>query len=448
MPKQFVIKFLSLLVLGMLGSNSWALSVEDNKHLLLRAGFGAKPSLLNELENLNRTQAIKYLLDEKSQFAKVPSCVNNKIPTRKMRKAYSKDQKKAAQKANRQCARSLKAWYLAQLIESDAVLANQMNLLWHNHFTSSLKKVKSVQLIYRQHQTIKQHALGDFSALLMAMVKDPAMLIYLDNVNNTKAKPNENLGRELLELFSLGEGNYGEADIVSASKALTGLGIDPVKYQSIVRKKRHDNSVKQIFDGTKIRSADDLVAAILAQPQTANYIVTVIWQHFISQEDPAQIQQLAKTFSKDWNIKALLGKILNSEQFWRDQGQMFKSPLELVAGSAQLFQGLKIPNKRMLGLMNQMGQNLFDPPNVKGWPKGKDWLDENKLVIRMNLSNQLARAISSNMAVMGAPYCTGNKITALSALPLPPPSESNNAMSSSCQKQLAKIVTAPSWQLK
>ena len=440
------------LSLGFMAGNSWALSIQDSKHLLLRAGFGAKPSLLQQLESLNRSQAINHLLNAKSQFTKVPSCVSDQIPTRKQRKAYSSAEKKAAQQANRQCRRLLKAWYLEQLINSDAVLANQMALLWHNHFTSSLKKVKSPQLMYRQHLKITEHALGDFSRLLMTMVKDPAMLIYLDNVNNTKAKPNENLGRELLELFSLGEGNYREADIVSASKALTGLGIDPLTFQSLVRKKRHDSSVKQIFGGIEIRSVDDLVAAILAQRQTANYIVKVIWLHFISREDPAKITQLAKSFGRDWDIKALLQKILNSQQFWGDRGQMFKSPLELVVGSAQLFQGLNIPARRMLGLMKQMGQDLFNPPNVKGWPKGENWLDENKLVIRLSLSNQLARAINSNMAVMGALYCKGNNITALSALPLPLDSKSNsangNAMASSCQQKLANIVTATSWQLK
>jgi len=426
---------------------SWALALDESKHLLLRAGFGAKPSIVQQLVGFTKSQSIHYLLNLKASSESLPSCMNEALPTRKERKAYTQEQRRAVSKKRRVCANELRAWYLQDLINDEAVLRNQMTLFWHNHFTSSLRKVKAPQLIYQQHRRINALALGDFSKLLMAMVKDPAMLIYLDNVNNSKLKPNENLGRELLELFTLGEGNYTEADVRSAAQALTGLGVNPNTYQTVLRKKRHDNSVKQIFQSDKIRSADDLVSAILAQPQTSIYITKAMWLHFISEEDSDQIKRIAKQFAKDWDIAKLVVAVLNSQQFWQDQGQMFKSPVELVVGSAQLFKGLKVSLKRLLKMQREMGQNLFDPPNVKGWPKGKNWIDANKLLVRSQLTSQLARAISANMAQMGAPYCTGN-MTMLSALEVPELTPSENSMGDNCQKRLVKLVTDPSWQLK
>jgi uncharacterized protein (DUF1800 family) len=282
------------------------------------------------------------------------------------------------------------------------------------------------------------------------MVNDPAMLVYLDNVNNSKVKPNENLGRELLELFTLGEGNYSEADVLAASKALTGLGLNS-NYQSQVRSKLHDNSAKTIFTDTTIRSADDLVTALLAHPQTSLHITRSIWRHFVSEVDEGQVAQLAKVFARDWNIKQLVHGILDSDQFWQDSGKMIKSPVELVVGSVKTFQGIKIPSKRLTKMLSEMGQILFDPPNVKGWPKDRDWVDTNKFIVRSNLMDQLARAISSNMAVIGAPYCSSEKIASLAAIPIPNSKQNiqvGNKMSGNCQQQLTQLVTDPIWQLK
>jgi len=130
---------------------------------------------------------------------------------------------------------------------------------------------------------------------------------------------------------------------------------------------------------------------------------------------------------------------------------MIKSPVELVVGSIKIFQGIKVPTKRLSKMLSEMGQILFDPPNVKGWPKNRDWVDTNKFIVRSNSMDQLARAISSNMAVIGAPYCTAEKIASLAAVPVPssePDMQANNSMMSNCQQQLTQLVTDPTWQLK
>jgi len=446
-----VLKSVVLAVLLLIAPvNGWALSTEEGKHLLLRAGFGAQPELLHKISEMKRSQAVDYLLSQHPSFAVVPSCVNNKLLDRQARRKLNADQRKAYRRSLGKCNREFRDWYLEQLITDKAVLANQMGLFWHNHFTSSLRKVKASQLMYQQHLSIEKNALGSFAKLLKAMVNDPAMLVYLDNVNNSKAKPNENLGRELLELFTLGEGNYSEADVLAASKALTGLGLNS-NYQSQVRSKLHDSSAKTIFSDTTIRSADDLVTALLAHPQTALHITRSIWQHFVSEIDEEQVTQLAKVFATQWDIEQLVHGILNSDQFWQDSGKMIKSPVELVVGSIKIFQGIKVPTKRLSKMLSEMGQILFDPPNVKGWPKNRDWVDTNKFIVRSNSMDQLARAISSNMAVIGAPYCTAEKIASLAAVPVPssePDMQANNSMMSNCQQQLTQLVTDPTWQLK
>ena len=432
--------------------NSWALSTDEGKHLLLRAGFGVQPDLLQQISRMTKSQAVSHLLNQQPSFGVVPSCVNNKLLDRKARRMLSADKRKAYRKSRVVCYREFRSWYLEQLIADKAVLASQMGLFWHNHFTSSLRKVKSVQLMYQQHLSIEKNALGSFANLLKAMVNDPAMLVYLDNVENLKVKPNENLGRELLELFTLGEGNYSEADVLSAARALTGLGLNS-NYQSQVHSKSHDSSAKTIFTDTIIYSADDLVAALLAHPQTSLHISRVIWQHFISVIDERQVEKLAKSFARDWDIKQLVHGILNSDQFWQDSGKMIKSPVELVVGNVKTFQGIKMPAKRLTKMLRQMGQVLFYPPNVKGWPKDRDWLDTHKYIVRSNLMDQLARAISSNMAVAGAPYCTPEKMASLAAIDIAMPDteksmQPDNSMDDNCQERLTQLVTNPIWQLK
>ncbi len=429
-------------------STSWALSDKESKHLLLRAGFGAQPELMEKLATTDRARAVNFLLDQPSSFQAPASCVLQALPNRKMRKAWSNKERIAARKAMRVCGAEFKTWYLQQLIADPAVLVNKMALFWHNHFTSSIKKVKAVPLIYAQHTKIQTLAVGNFAELLKAMVNDPAMLIYLDNINNSKAKPNENLARELLELFTLGEGNYTEQDVLSAARALTGLSVERNKYQRIFRHNRHDNSQKVIFEQQLINDSDDLIQAILNNPDTAIHITRSIWMHFISSVNERQIERLADDFSRDWDIKKLLKSILLSPDFWQDGGQMFKSPIELVVGSAKLFQLEGLASKRTVKRLSKMGQNLFDPPNVKGWPRGENWIDENKLILRSQFTDQLARAVASNMAEMTAIYCSAEQMVNLTAVAALSLSTSTEGMLRQCPQQLTDLITDPSWQLK
>ncbi len=429
-------------------NQAFALSDEQSKHLLLRAGFAAEPALMAKLKSLNKAQSIDLLINLKPEAAVPPACAAKSLPSRKVRKSLSREERKALQKEQRGCINTLKTWYIEQLVRDDAILSHQMTLFWHNLFTSSFRKVKSVNLIYKQHMTLQKHALGNFSEILKAVVTDPAMLIYLDNVSNTKKRPNENLARELLELFTLGEGNYNEQDVLSAAKALTGLGIDGETYQLSFRAKRHDSSVKEIFNGIKINDANQLLDAILSQPHSAKFITEKVWLHFVSKVDEQQVSLIAKEFSVHWNIKRLVKKILLSNAFWQDQGQMFKSPVELVVGSAKMFGAVKITAQRMQRMARQMGQDLFNPPNVKGWPVGSAWVDTNKLIIRQQFSSQLARALRSDMQALSEQVCSKSFLNSLSTLPLPAHKSMNMMDQGACAEQLTQIITNPIWQLK
>lgn len=449
LARFFLLKIVIVFSILVVSPSTWALTRDESKHLLLRAGFGAQPSLMEQLKVLNALEAINYLLDSFPQYLPPPACVTEPLPSKKTRKSLSKNERMLFNKSQRQCAVVLKTWYLNQLIKDEAVLVNQMTLFWQNLFTSSLRKVKHAKLIYQQHLSIQSNAIGDFSVLLKQMINDPALLIYLDNTRNSKGKPNENLARELLELFTLGEANYSEADVLSAARALTGLGVDNNMQKSKLYKKRHDSSTKIIFNNLTINGPNDLIAAILSQEHTAVYITRAIWLHFISKEDGVKINALAQSFAIDWDIKRLLREILLSKQFWQDQGLMYKSPVELVIGNVKLFKGQKIPTKRLLKMTRNLGQDLFDPPNVKGWPKGKAWIDTHKLLLRNQLTDQFARTISSNMASMGSTYCSTDKLASLNAVPqmnlknMQPIKKNKH-----CRRLLLALITDPSWQLK
>ncbi len=436
------------LVFSLFCNQAFALSIDDSKHLLLRAGFAAQPDLMASVSGLSKSQSIDLLLNKSPKKMAVPECVLSKPPARKVRKSMTKEARRGLQKAQRECINDFKPAYLAYLVQDEAILTHQMTLFWHNLFTSSFRKVKSANLIYEQHNTLQQHALGNFAQLLNALVKDPAMLIYLDNVSNTKKRPNENLARELLELFTLGEGNYSEQDVVSAAKALTGLGVDRNTYQQRFNAKRHDNSVKNIFGTLKINDADQLLNAILSQAQSSRYLTERIWLHFISKANDQQIERLAKGFAKDWNIKKLVRQVLLSDAFWQDQGQMFKSPVELVVGSGKMFGGVKITAKRMLRMAKQMGQNVFDPPNVKGWPTGSGWVDANTLIVRQQYSNQLIRALRSDMRALNEKVCSMSFLKSLSAFELPKMQSMQSMNNDICAQQLTQIISDPKWQLK
>jgi len=228
------------------------------------------------------------------------------------------------------------------------------------------------------------------------VARDPAMLIYLDGMRSVKRQPNENFARELLELFTLGEGHYSEADIKNAARAFTGWSIDRDTGQFLDRMEQHDNGSKTFLGQSGHFSGDDIIAILLRQPRTAETIVEKLWREFVSlKPNPAEVSRLAAVFrNSGYEMKPQMRELLLSAAF-RDAGNraaLIKSPIELMVGTIHLL-GLPVADKsNLVRMMAALGQSPFDPPNVKGWPGGEAWVSTYTLLLRQQFLRRIVEA--------------------------------------------------------
>jgi uncharacterized protein (DUF1800 family) len=379
--KGFVAGFMvavSMAISSLHSPAAQALSPEDTRHLLERTAFGGSTALYTQLRPLTRVQAVDVLLNASSTRSAVPTfsppAQENTPQQRKRRRKEGQD---------------LKLWWIKEMFTSGDPLQERMTLFWHGHFTSSLQKVHSPRLMAQQNQLLYKQGMGNFAELLTAIAKDPAMLIYLDGRANRKDSPNENFARELLELFTLGEGHYTEADIKAAARAFTGWSVDK-NGDFIFRKNQHDNGSKTFLGHTGNFKGEDILNLLLQQPQSARWIVSRLWLTFISPEpNAAQVNRWANDLQKHWQIKPVLRSVLTSEDFWRPQNRyvLVKSPVELTLSSwhdvkDDVKGDVNPPWAELWRLQKQWGEDVLMPPNVKGWPGGLSWLDSERLAQR------------------------------------------------------------------
>lgn len=325
-------------------------------------------------------------------------------------------------KQARQEGNTLTNWWLEQLHHTSYPLWERMILFWHNHFTSSLEKVLWPQWMFKQHQLIRKHALGNFAELLQAIAKDPAMLSYLDGAKNTAASPNENFARELLELFTLGVGHYTEADIINVAKAFSGWNLDSPKGEFLFQAKHHDNSTKQFLGRSGNFDGADIIKILLAQDRTAEHIAEKFWKEFINtqQPDPTIIKEWAAVFrNSGYEIKALLLKIITSTVFWdiAQRGSLIKSPIEFTVG---LLRELQLPFEEYDALRvanQQLGQDLFRPPDVKGWRGGNEWITNMRLIRRYDVIPKLLAEHGKEVQSVVSQLVTTTKATTSTGIP-------------------------------
>ena len=367
------------------------MTFEDARHFLARTGFGGTLDEIRLLANVDRNAAVEQALFPTLQTASTPapSWIDSRPPHPRERKSMSPKEKKAFKKERRKKGMDLKAWWFREMIATSAPLTERMTLFWHNHFTSSLRKVKWPPLLYRQNILFRRMALGSFRDLLTAVAKDPAMILYLDTQSNNKSHPNENFARELLELFTLGEGHYTEQDIKEAARAFTGWKLHRRDGSFRIARRQHDHGTKTVLGQTGRFSGDDILTIALDQPSTATHVVKKLWREFISDRpDPQEVDRLARVFRQsDYHMKSVLAAMFASPQFWESEnrGVLIKSPMELIVGTIRLFD-LPISDSHMLPRYSRrLGQDLFDPPNVKGWPGGTRWITTNSLLDRWQL---------------------------------------------------------------
>jgi uncharacterized protein (DUF1800 family) len=288
----------------------------------------------------------------------------------------------------------LRAWWLYAIFHSPHPLREKLTLFWHNHFATSIAKVQRAVLMYNQNQLLRRHALGKFGPLLHAVSRDPAMLLWLDSNSNVKGRPNENYARELMELFSLGVGHYTEKDVREAARAFTGWHTDDDEFA--FEADSHDDGVKTVLGKTGKWNGDDVVGIVLEQPAAARFLVRKLYRSLISETAAppvALVEPLAQSFRKsDYDVAGLVRTMIGSRHFFSAHAyrQRVKSPVEFVVGAVRAAIEGPVAPVTLVADLSAMGQDLFAPPNVKGWAGGRAWLNTATVLARDNFAHQIA----------------------------------------------------------
>ncbi len=381
------------------------LGAEGAKRLLTRAGFAPSADDIARFAALDRRAAVERLLAEARTVAVTPppGWIDEPIIAPRALRAMSEEQRRAErQRAIRQ-GLELRGWWLREMVATPAPLTERMTLFWHNHFVSAQPKVRWAQLMYRQNVLLREHALGNFGALLHAVAKDPAMLVYLDAATSRRGAPNENFAREVMELFTLGAGQYTERDVREAARAFTGWSIDPDTGTFVFRPRLHDDGAKTVLGRTGRFDGDAVLDILLEQPATARFIVGKLWREFVSpRPDATRVEAIAQRLrASGYEIRVALRELLLQPEVVAAAGDdaLVKSPVELVVGFVrQSGAELAQPIGAAIAVA-AMGQNLFAPPNVRGWPGGEAWINTQTLLARKHF---LDRALAPTVALQAA----------------------------------------------
>lgn len=398
------------------------LDADDARFFLTRVGFAPDNAELAHYVGLTREQAVDSVLAgaRTEAVTPLPDWVLEPVPTREMRKAWTDDQRRDEQRLRGQRYELLRAWWVREMLSTPSPLTERMTLFWHNHFTSGQDKVPYPQQMALQNMLLRRDALGNFGELLHDVAKDPAMLQYLDGASNRKGKPNENFAREVMELFTLGEGHYTQRDVSEAARAYTGWSLDPDTQSYVWRANQHDDGEKSVLGETGPFDGDQVLDILLARPETATFVTTKLWREFVSDTpDPSRIAPIAAQFrASHYDIKVALRGLFLSEPFWDDanRGVLVKSPVDVVVGTLRGFDIGYDNTAPFAAEIRTLGENLFYPPNVKGWPGGTTWINSSTLLARKQFVEQLFRATeAAGPRRMGSP--ANARIAASGALP-------------------------------
>jgi uncharacterized protein (DUF1800 family) len=276
-----------------------------------------------------------------------------------------------------------------RMMNTHAVLQEKMTLFWHNHFACRDNKAFFTQQLNNIHRT---NALGSFRAMLFQVAEAPAMLQFLNNQQNQKNHPNENFAREVMELFTVGRGNYTETDIKESARAFTGYGFNK-DGQFLVRKFFHDDGQKTFMGKTGNFTGEDILNMLLERRETAHFICTKLYKYLVNEvPDPGHVNAMADVFyTSNYEIKRLLQFVFTASWFYDDKntGNLVKSPVEFLVGLSRQFYITYDRPEILLQFQKVLGQVLFYPPNVAGWPGGRNWIDSSSLMYRLKIPSTL-----------------------------------------------------------
>lgn len=391
-------------------SDDW--TVLEAAHLLNRAGFGGTPQDIQEFHQRGRYGAVEWLLaaDESVEFdqphwlGSAKESALELIGFRKNNPGLSRDelrekrQKFTAQlnKERRTQSLSLLHWWVTRMAQTDAPLQEKMVMFWHDHFPTSNRKVRRPDWMFQQNELFRTHALGSFAELIHEVAVDPAMMIYLDSASSKKDKPNENFARELMELFTLGEGNYTEEDVKEAARAFTGYQLRKLTGVVEHQERGWDEGSKEILGQKGSFKGKDVVDLVLKKEVCGQYLAKKIWEYFVY-ENPSEeiVAHLGRGFQRaNYEVKPLLKEIFLSKEFYSDAAihTRVKSPVEYVVMLSKQLETKILPERALFRVLEQLGQVPFLPPNVAGWDWGKSWVNTSTLLTRYHLAGVMTGA--------------------------------------------------------
>lgn len=353
-------------------------------HLLSRAGFGSPPPEIGRMAEMGLERAVNTLLyPERTEFRFAPPAWSSDVD------ALGGAPSAEAAQANLNYLASLREWWMRRMLLSPRMLEEKMTLFWHSHFATDAIKVPQALLLYRQNELFRQYAFDFFEVLLIAVARDPAMVRFLDTETNRKGRPNDNFARELMELYSLGEGNYTERDVREAARAFTGWTIRAGKFH--FEQTQHDAGEKTFLGQTGNFDGVDIIRIIMRQEAVKTFVPVKLFEYFVHPNPSPEVRaDLAEVFVQyHFNIRELLRVLFMSELFYADRarGARIKSPVEYVIGTFRRFGLSEWPAPILVQALNLMGQHLFHPPDVNGWKEGKTWINSNTLMIRYHFAH-------------------------------------------------------------
>ena len=373
-------------------------------HLLRRAGFGGTSEELHDLASVDYEVAVDRLLD---------AVDTTSLPDDLIRR-YHIDQSDLRTRP------SAGSYWIGRMVTTDAPFVEKVALFWHRVFATAQTKLIQGKVMSTQIEMFREYGLGSFRDMLVQLSKNPAMILFLDNQDNHRDAINENYGREILELFSMGVGNYTEEDVKECARAFTGWTVANTDYMALKMRNNtmrpygyiawqfkydesdHDDGEKTFMGHTGSFNGEDIIDIIVKQPATARFISRHLYNFFVADDvqvpawqhtppgDPEAIKVLEEEyFRSNYNIRSMLRVLFNSDTFKSDQARFakVKSPAEVVVGTLHLLGDFKFPKRGIFEVAlgcRYMGQDLLNPPSVEGWHTGEEWIDSGSLVERVN----------------------------------------------------------------
>jgi uncharacterized protein (DUF1800 family) len=405
-PSKALAACVVLLLPSVAGAQALEFGTAAAEHLLNRAGFGGTPEEVARLVALGAEAAVDQLLDSSAlgSDSGLPVFLTEdtrRRPDRDEARAMSDDERRKMQQEMRRLDQAqlfrFRNWWIDRMVNTRAPVEEKMTLFWAGHFTSSQRDVRNSVHMIQQNQILREHALGSFRLLLHSVARDPAMLEYLDNNRNRKNAPNENFAREVMELFTLGLGNYTEEDIREAARAFTGWSFTGDRF--VLNERQHDFGEKTVLGRKGKWNGDQVLDILLDQPAAPRFVASRILGFFVTPDPPeVMVERYAALLRKhEWNLKPVMRALFLDPEFYSEAFAFSRilGPVEYAVSIARKLPGSQRPPGFMIAIAcDGLGQSLFAPPNVKGWEGGEAWITTSTLLERGNLAQALVEGLT------------------------------------------------------